>query len=53
MPDVSERAVAKVRELHIGIYTRTLDEDGNPEEYCEACSTSYPCPTVVALGEEL
>ncbi len=42
--------LAAIRELHCEQITRTLDEDGNPETYCEACHLGpYPCPTIAIL----
>lgn len=43
--------IAKLKELHCSQYSRSLDEDGNPEEYCEACGKEYPCPTINLVAE--
>lgn len=49
----AEAKIDAVRELHIEQLSRSLDGDGNPDTYCEACGVGpYPCPTVKALGEQ-
>ena len=50
---VAEARVEAVRELHCAQYTRCVDEDGTPEEYCEHCNTEFPCATIRALDEVL
>lgn len=43
-------AITRVRELHTEQISRTIDHNGDPETYCDACGIGpYPCPTVRAL----
>lgn len=44
-----EAAIERVRELHNEQLSRTLDVHGNPDTFCDACGTGYPCPTIEAL----
>ncbi|WP_157897272.1 hypothetical protein [Mycobacteroides franklinii] len=49
--DRALKKLEELRELHVPQYTRVVDEEGNPEEYCEACGIApYPCPTMKVVG---
>ena len=43
-------SVERIRELHVEQLSRSIDADGNPHTFCDACGTGpYPCPTIRAL----
>ena len=49
-------ALRAVLELHVSQFDRTVDHDGEPGTYCDACNVGpWPCSTVravqAALGE--
>lgn len=46
----AELANERVRELHVEQLSRSLDADGNPDTFCDACGIGpFPCPTITAL----
>ena len=48
--DEMRAALDRVRALHTPQISRSLDAEGNPATYCDACAMGpYPCPTIRVL----